>query len=104
MRQYRKMESSCASAPPAREPENIKAARKVRERETNTSNPLVAPEATRGQETKASCPRETAKSMGARETNMPERETASAGEGSCQATSGGSGSSLFHLRRKGQSL
>ncbi len=44
-RQYREMESSCASAPPAREPENIEASGKARERETNTSDPLTAPEA-----------------------------------------------------------
>jgi hypothetical protein len=42
-RQY--MESNCASEPPAREPENIKAAGKARERETNASDPLTAPEA-----------------------------------------------------------
>ncbi len=69
------MESSCASAPPAREPENIEAAGKARERETNASVPLTAPEARKGRETNAPCPRET-KSMGAWETNMPERETA----------------------------
>ncbi len=75
-RQYREMESSCAGAPPAREQENIEAAGKAREPETNFSNPLMAPEATKGQETNAPCPRETAKSMGTRETNVPEKETA----------------------------
>jgi hypothetical protein len=47
-RQYREMESSCASTPPARELENIKTAGKARERETNLP-----------------CPREIAKSIGA---------------------------------------
>ncbi len=75
-RQYREMESSCASTPPAREPENIKAAGKARERETNASNPLTAPEVRKGRETNVPCPREMAKSMGAWETNMPERRTA----------------------------
>jgi hypothetical protein len=42
-RQYREMESSSASAPPAREPVNIEAAERVRERETNASDPLLAP-------------------------------------------------------------
>jgi hypothetical protein len=49
--QYREMESSCASAPPARVPENIKAAGKAREWETNASDPLSAPEARKGRET-----------------------------------------------------
>jgi hypothetical protein len=75
-RQYREMESSCASALQDREPENIKAAGKARERETNASNPLEAPKARKGQGTNAPCRRETAKSMGSWETNMPERETA----------------------------
>jgi hypothetical protein len=74
-RQYREMESSCASAPPAREPENIEAAGKARERESNASDPLTAPKARKGRETNAPCQRET-ESMGAWETNMPERETA----------------------------
>jgi hypothetical protein len=49
--QYKEMESSCASAPPVREPENIEAAGKARERKTNASNPLEAPQAAKGQET-----------------------------------------------------
>jgi hypothetical protein len=75
-RQYRKMESSCAGTLPAREPENIEAAGKAGERETNASDPLAAPEATKGRETNATCPRETAKSTGTRETNVSEKETA----------------------------
>ncbi len=67
------MESSCANAPPAREPENIGAAR---ERETNASEPLAAPEAAGRRETKEPCPMETAKSMGARETNVPKERSA----------------------------
>jgi hypothetical protein len=76
MRQYREMESSCASAPPARELENIEAAGKAREGETNASDLLTAPKARKGRETNAPCPRERAESMGAWETDMPERETA----------------------------
>ncbi len=75
-RQYRETESNCASEPPAREPENVKAGGKARERETNASDPLTAPEARKGRETNVPCPRETAKSMGAWETNKPERRTA----------------------------
>jgi hypothetical protein len=70
------MESSCAGAPPARKLENIKAAGKARERETNASDLLVAPLATGRQETNAPCLKETAKSMGARETNVPEERSA----------------------------
>ncbi len=70
-RQYR--ESSCAGAPPAREPENIEAAGKAK---GVASDPLAAPEATKGQETNAPCPRERTKSTGAWKTNMPEKETA----------------------------
>ncbi len=62
------MESICASAPPAREPENIKAAGKA-------SDPLTVPKVRKGRETNVPCPRET-ESMGAREINMPEKETA----------------------------
>ncbi len=53
-----------------------RAAGKARERETNASDLLTAPEARKGRETNAPCPRETAQSMGAWEINMPERETA----------------------------
>jgi hypothetical protein len=67
------MESSCASALPAREPENIEAAR---ERETNASEPLAVPEVAGERETNAPCPMETTESMGARETNVPEERSA----------------------------
>ncbi len=68
------MESSCASARPVREPENIEAAR---EQETNASDPLAAPEVAGRRETNAPCPKGTAKSTGARETNvLEERPTA----------------------------
>ncbi len=77
-RQYKEMESSCAGAPPVREPENIEAAGKARERETNASEPLEAPKATKGRETNAPCLRETAKSMGTRDTNVSEEEIAAA--------------------------
>ena len=67
------MESSCASALPVREPENIKAARR---QETNASDPLAVPEAAERWETKGPCPKGTAKSTGARETNVPEERPA----------------------------
>jgi hypothetical protein len=67
------MESSCASALPVRKPENIEAAR---ERETNASEPLAAPEVAGKRKTNAPCPLETAKSMGARETNMSKERSA----------------------------
>jgi hypothetical protein len=73
--QYREVESNSASARPAREPENIEAAGKARERETNASDPLMVPKARKGRETNVPCPRET-ESMGAREINLPEKETA----------------------------
>jgi hypothetical protein len=69
------MESSCASAPLARELENMEAARKAKERETNASDPLTIPKARKGRETNVPCQRET-ESMGAQETNVPEKETA----------------------------
>ncbi len=47
------MESSCASAPPARELENIEAAGKAWERETNASNLFKAPQAAEERETNA---------------------------------------------------
>jgi hypothetical protein len=72
------MESSCASAPLAREPENIEAAGKARERETNASDLFKAPQAAEERETNAPCRRETAENMGARETNVSEKEIASA--------------------------
>ncbi len=78
-RQYRRMESSCASAPLSREPENIEAAGKAGKRETNASDLFKAPQAAEGRETNAPCQRETAENMGARETNVSEEETAAAG-------------------------
>ncbi len=62
------MESSCASAPPARESENIEAARKARERETNASDLFKAPQAAEERETNSPCRRETAENVGTRET------------------------------------
>jgi hypothetical protein len=75
--QYRRMESSSASAPLARKPETIEAAGRVTERETNAFDPLIAPKARRERETNAPSLREMSMSKGAWETNMPERETAS---------------------------
>jgi hypothetical protein len=77
-RQYRRMESSCASAPLAREPENIEAAGKARKRETNASDLFKAPQAAEERETNAPCRRKTAENMGARETNVSEKEIAAA--------------------------
>jgi hypothetical protein len=69
--QHRRMESSSASAPPARELETIEAARRVAERETIPSNPLITPEVRGERETNAPSPREMCMSKGAWETNMP---------------------------------
>ena len=66
------MERSCADASPARELENIEAAR---ERETNTSEPHAVPGAAGRREAKEPCPMEIAKSRGARETNVPEERS-----------------------------
>jgi hypothetical protein len=74
-RQYRRMESSSASASLAKGSEGVGAAGKAGERETNASEPLAAPEAAVRQETKEPCSMDTAKSMGARETNMPEERS-----------------------------
>jgi hypothetical protein len=51
------MESSCASSPPAREPENIEAAGKAREWETNASDLFEAPQAAEERETNAPLPK-----------------------------------------------
>ncbi len=58
----------------------FEAAGKAREQETNSYDPLTAPEAREGRETNAPCPRETAMNMGVWETNMPEREVPPSGE------------------------
>ncbi len=75
-RQYRRMESSCASAPLAKGLGNIEAAGKAEERETNASNLFKAPQAAEEWETNAPCRREMAEDMGTRETNVSEKETA----------------------------
>jgi hypothetical protein len=75
-RQYRRMVSSCARAPLAGEPGNIEAAGKAGKQETNASDLFKVPQAAEGRETNAPCRREMAENMGARETNMPEEETA----------------------------
>jgi hypothetical protein len=74
--QYRRMESSSASAPPAREPETIEAAGRVAEQETKALDPLRAPKVRGERETNAPGPRVKSMRKGAWETNMPERETA----------------------------
>ncbi len=75
-RQYRRMESSRASAPLAKGPGNIEAAGKAGGRETNASNLFKAPQAAEELETNALCQRETAEDRGTRETNVSEEETA----------------------------
>ena len=58
------------------EPAKQVAAREARERETSASGQLTAPEAAGRRETKEPCPMETAESTGARDINVPEKETA----------------------------
>jgi hypothetical protein len=64
------------NAPPTKGVERVVAAKEARERETNASGQLAVPEAAGRRETKEPCPMETAESMGAREFNVPEKETA----------------------------
>jgi hypothetical protein len=90
-RQYRRMESSCASAPLAREPGNIEAAGKAEKRETNASDLFKAPQAAEGRETNAPCRRETAENMGTRETNVSEKEIAATRRDGEPLTSAGQG-------------
>ena len=59
------------------EPAKQVAAREARERETSASGQLTVPEAAERRETKEPCPMETAESTGARDINVPEKETAS---------------------------
>jgi hypothetical protein len=77
-RQYGRMEGSCASAPLAKGPGNIEAAGKAEKRETNASNLFEASQAAEGRETDAPCRRKKAENMGTRETNVSEKEIASA--------------------------
>ena len=58
------------------EPAKQVAAREAREQETSASGQLTAPEAAGRRETKEPCPMETAESTGARDINVPEKETA----------------------------
>ncbi len=74
--QYGRIESSSMNAPPAKGSESVGAAGEAGEGETNASGPLTAPEVAGRQETKEPCPVETAKSTGARETNVPEERSA----------------------------
>ncbi len=75
-RQYRRMESSSASASLAKGSGSIEAVGKAEERETNASDSFKAPQAAEGRETNAPCREETAESMGAWETNVSKEETA----------------------------
>ena len=64
------------SASPADGAERVVVADEAGERETNASGQLTVPEAAERRETKEPCPMETAESMGARETNVPEERSA----------------------------
>ncbi len=64
------------NASPTKRAERVVAAEKAGERETNASRQLTAPEAAGRWETKEPCPMETAKSLGARETNVTEERSA----------------------------
>jgi hypothetical protein len=81
------MESSCASPPLAREPENIGAVGKAEKRETNASDLFKAPQAAVGRETNTPCRKETAENMGTQETNVSEKEIAAARRGGEPQTS-----------------
>jgi hypothetical protein len=81
------MESSSASALLARELENIEAAGRVAERETNASDPLMALEVRRERKTNTTSPREMSVSKGEWETNILERETAAVRRNGEQLTS-----------------
>ena len=64
------------NASPTKGVERVVAAREARERETNASGQLTAPEAAGRRETKELCPMGTAESTGAQETNVPEERSA----------------------------
>ncbi len=64
------------NASPTKGVKRVVAAKEARERETNSSGQLTAPEAAGRRETKEPCPMETAESTGARDINVPEKETA----------------------------
>jgi hypothetical protein len=64
------------NASPTKGVERVVAAKEARERETNASGQLTAPEAAGRRETKEPCRMETAASTGARDINVPEKETA----------------------------
>ncbi len=74
--QYGGIENSSMNASPANGLERVVAADKAGERETNASEQLTAPEVAERRETKEHCPMDTAESMGARETNVPEERSA----------------------------
>jgi hypothetical protein len=88
-RQYRRMESSSASASLAKGSGCVEAAGKAEERETNASNLFKAPQAAEERETNAPCRRETAENRGTRETNVSEEETAVARRDGKPLTSAG---------------
>ncbi len=80
MQQYGRMEDSSMNASQTKGVERVAAAKEARERETNASGQLTAPEAAGRRETKEPCPMKMAESMGEREINVPEKETAAVRE------------------------
>jgi hypothetical protein len=70
------MDSSDASVSPAGEAGHAAVVSEAEERETNASSRLAAPEATGRRGTKEPCPMDTAESMGAWETTVPEERSA----------------------------
>jgi hypothetical protein len=83
-RQYRRMESSCASAPLAREPENIRAAGKARSMKPTLLTCSKHLRQLRGGKLSR---KEMAENMGTRETNVSEKEIAAARRGGEPQTS-----------------
>ena len=70
------MENDSVNILKGEEPRDFEAAREIREREANVSIRLTAPRAVEKQETNTTCQGKTAESTGARDTNVPEKETA----------------------------
>ncbi|MFN9910066.1 MAG: hypothetical protein ACK56F_28785 [bacterium] len=75
-RQYRKMENDSNNILKGEEPKDIVVAGESRERETNAPNQFMAPRAVEERETNVTCQGKTAENTGAREINVPEKETA----------------------------
>jgi hypothetical protein len=72
------MESNSANVPSTKGSTGVEAAGKAGERETNAPNLFKAPQAAEERETNTPCPRETAENTGTQETNVLEKDTATA--------------------------